>query len=127
VKIESLTLPDELQKRLEERIGMGMVGDIGRYAQFQTARSIPLAATSEGGAAGAGVGVGAGVAMGQAMAQTIAAAAGSSAAGAAAGSTTAGTAAPSAAAPPQTVVCEFCHSKIDRASRFCPECGQQLE
>jgi predicted amidophosphoribosyltransferase len=46
----------------------------------------------------------------------------------AAAATTAGTAAalPTAAAP-QTIVCEFCHSKIDRASRFCPECGQPLE
>jgi membrane protease subunit (stomatin/prohibitin family) len=115
VKVESLTLPDELQKRLEERIGMGMVGDGARYAQFQTARSIPLAATSEGGAAGAGVGLGAGVAMGQAMAQTIAGASGPAAP------------TPPAAAATQTIVCEFCHSKIDRASRFCPECGQQLE
>ena len=56
VKIESLTLPDELQKRLEERIGMGVVGDLGRYAQFQTARAIPLAAASEGGGGAAGAG-----------------------------------------------------------------------
>jgi hypothetical protein len=63
--------------------------------------------------------------MGQAMAQTIAQTTAS--AGAAAGSTTGGTTAPATAAPPQTIVCEFCHSKIDGASRFCPECGQQLE
>ena len=113
VKLESLTLPDELQKRLEERIGMRMVGDPARYAQFQTARSIPLAAASEGGggAAGAGVGVGAGVAMGQMMAQTMTAAA---AAGAA------------AAPPAATISCPNCRATIARATRFCPECGQSL-
>ena len=45
-----MSLPDELQKRLDERIGMGMVGDLGRYTQFQTAQSIPVAAASAGGA-----------------------------------------------------------------------------
>jgi membrane protease subunit (stomatin/prohibitin family) len=141
VKIESLTLPDELQKRLEERIGMGMVGDVGRYAQFQTARSIPLAATSPGGAAGAGVGVGAGVAMGQAMAGTIQGAtivappmAATNPAPPPAATNPAPPPAatnpappPAAAAAPASTVCEFCHSRIDRASRFCPECGQQIE
>ena len=107
VKIESLTLPDDLQQRLDERIGMTMVGDLGRYTQFQTARSIPLAAAAEGGggAAGAGVGVGAGVAMGQAMAQAIAQA--------------------SAAAAP-TATCRHCQATLARATRFCPECGQSL-
>lgn len=111
VQLESLTLPDELQKRLEERIGMGIVGDPARYLQFQAARSIPLAAASDGGAAGAGVGVGAGVAFGQVMAQ------GMTSALAAAG----GTVRPAAAA-----ACPHCHATLDRATRFCPECGQAL-
>jgi membrane protease subunit (stomatin/prohibitin family) len=115
VKLESLNLPEELQQRLDERIGMTMVGDLGRYAQFQTARAIPLAAAAEGGAAGAGVGVGAGVAMGQAMAQTIGTAAGARAAGSS-------TAAPAAGA----VTCPHCHAVLMEATRFCPECGQAL-
>jgi len=39
--VQNISLPDELQKRLDERIGMGVVGDLGRYTQFQTAQSIP--------------------------------------------------------------------------------------
>ena len=37
--VENLSLPDELQKLLDERIGMNMVGDMGRYTQFQVAQS----------------------------------------------------------------------------------------
>ena len=66
--VENLSLPDELQKVLDQRIGMTMVGDMGRYTQFEVAQSIPIAAANEGGGgAGLGAGLGAGVAMGQAM------------------------------------------------------------
>src|SRR2546425_3108870 len=41
--VENLSLPDELQKRLDERIGMNMVGDMGRYTQFQVGQSMPVA------------------------------------------------------------------------------------
>src|SRR4051812_7517770 len=33
--VQNLSLPDELQKILDQRIGMGMVGDMGRYTQYQ--------------------------------------------------------------------------------------------
>src|SRR6478609_4250712 len=66
--VENLSLPDELQKILDQRISMNMVGDMGRYTQFEVAQAIPVAAANEGGgAAGVGAGLGAGVAMGQAM------------------------------------------------------------
>ena len=42
--VENLSLPDELQKTLDARIGMNMVGDMGRYAQFQAGTSLPIAA-----------------------------------------------------------------------------------
>lgn len=50
---------------------MGMVGDMGRLTQFQTAQSIPIAAANEGGGAGVGAGLGAGLAMGQTMASSM--------------------------------------------------------
>lgn len=59
--VESITLPENLQKRLDERIGMGIVGDITRYTQYQTAQAIPLAAENEGGIAGIGAGLAAGM------------------------------------------------------------------
>jgi membrane protease subunit (stomatin/prohibitin family) len=69
--VESISLPDELQKALDARIGMGMVGDMQRYTQYQVASNIATAAANEGGIAGVGAGLGAGVAMGQAMTGAI--------------------------------------------------------
>jgi membrane protease subunit (stomatin/prohibitin family) len=44
---------------------MGMVGDLGKYTQFQVAQSVPLAAQNEGGLAGVGAGLAAGVGWGR--------------------------------------------------------------
>jgi len=114
--VENLSLPDELQKVLDQRIGMGMVGDMGRYTQYEVAQSIPIAAANEGGgAAGVGAGLGAGVAMGQAMMDALKK--GSPA------SQSEG--APPAAAPAaDTKFCLNCGKPIPRVSKFCRECGK---
>jgi membrane protease subunit (stomatin/prohibitin family) len=112
--VENLSLPDELQKRLDERIGMNMVGDMGRYTQFQVAQSLPIAAGNEGGgAAGVGVGLGAGLVMAQQMMNAI----------------KPGGAAPTEPGPPpaasaDTKFCQECGKTIPRSSKFCPECGK---
>ncbi|HYD53380.1 MAG TPA: SPFH domain-containing protein [Gemmatimonadaceae bacterium] len=113
--VENLSLPEELQKLLDQRIGMNMVGDMRQYAQFQAAQSMPIAAANEGGGAGLGAGLGAGMAMGKMM--TDALAGGQSAGGQPAGSQPAG--APAA----ETKFCSSCGAKIARASKFCSECG----
>jgi membrane protease subunit (stomatin/prohibitin family) len=69
--VQNVSLPEELEKVLDSRIGMNMIGDMGRYTQYQVANSIPLAAQNEGGLAGIGAGAGAGLALGQAMAQAM--------------------------------------------------------
>ena len=79
--VESVTLPEAIQKALDERISMGVVGDLNRYTQYQTASAIPLAAQNEGGLAGIGAGVGVGAAIGQAMATNMNAAPAPQAAG----------------------------------------------
>lgn len=71
LQVQNLSLPDELQKILDQRIGMGLIGDMTRYTQFQTAQSIPIAAANEGGLAGAGAGIGAGLTIGQTMASAM--------------------------------------------------------
>jgi membrane protease subunit (stomatin/prohibitin family) len=115
--VENLSLPDELQKILDQRISMNMVGDMGRYTQFEVAQSIPTAAANEGGrAAGVGAGLGAGVAMGQAMMDAL------KKAGSSTGeSGTAGAGGSSAGA--ETKFCLNCGKPIPRVTKFCPECG----
>jgi len=70
--VQNVSLPEELQKILDTRIGMNMIGDLGRYTQYQVATSIPLAAQNEGGIAGIGAGLGAGLGIGQAMTAAMA-------------------------------------------------------
>lgn len=62
--INSISLPEEVQKIVDERTSMQAIGDMGTYMQFKTAKSIEEAAKQPGGAAGTGVGLGAGVGMG---------------------------------------------------------------
>lgn len=115
--VENLSLPDELQKILDQRISMNMVGDMGRYTQFEVAQSIPTAAANEGGgAAGVGAGLGAGVAMGQAMMDALKKA-GST------GGESAGAGASGASVGAETKFCLNCGKPIPRVSKFCPECG----
>jgi membrane protease subunit (stomatin/prohibitin family) len=69
--IENVSFPPEVEAALDQRTKMGVVGDLAKYTQFQTAQAIPEAAKNPGGAAGAGVGLGAGLAMGQQMAASM--------------------------------------------------------
>ncbi len=99
--IENLSLPDELQKRLDERIGMSIVGDLGRYTKFQVAQSIPTAAANPGGvSAGVGAGLGAGIAMAQSMMDAL-----------------------KPDAPGATKPCAKCGKAVPPQAKFCPECG----
>jgi len=69
--VENVSLPEELQKAIDTRISMGMMGDMNQYTQYQVANSIPVAAANPGGAAGVGANLAAGVVMGQAMAKGL--------------------------------------------------------
>jgi membrane protease subunit (stomatin/prohibitin family) len=120
--VENLSLPDELQKVLDQRISMNMVGDMGRYTQYQVAQSIPIAAANEGGgAAGIGAGLGAGVAMGQAMMDAVKKASAPSGESA---PSSGGSAAGTAAAGTETKFCLNCGKPIPKVAKFCPGCGQ---
>lgn len=74
--VQNLSLPEELQKILDQRIGMGMVGgDMGKFMQYQTGQAIPemakAAGQGGGSVAGDAMGLGAGIAMGQVLAQNL--------------------------------------------------------
>jgi len=125
--VESLSLPDELQKLLDQRIGMNMIGDMGRYTQFQVAQSMPIAAANEGaGVAGAGLGLGAGLAMAQQMMGAMRPP-----------EPPAAPPPPPPVAPPvapagapvvpsgETKFCIECGKAMPKRAKFCPECGAQ--
>lgn len=69
--INNLNLPEEIQKAFDQKASMGVIGDMGKFTQYQAASSIPLAASNEGGIAGVGASMGAGLAMGQIMQQAL--------------------------------------------------------
>lgn len=73
--VQNVSLPEELQKILDQKIGMGMVGnDMAKFMQYQTAQAIPKfaeGAGNGGGIAGDAMGLGAGVALGQVLAQNL--------------------------------------------------------
>ena len=77
--VQNVSLPEELQKILDQKIGMGMVGDdMAKFMQYQTAQAIPKFAEGGGAGGGSGIagdamGLGAGVALGQVLAQNLAA------------------------------------------------------
>ena len=108
--VENLSLPDELQKVLDQRIGANMAGDLGRYTQFQAAQALPVAAANPGGAAGVGVGLGAGLTMAQTMMGAVKAA----------------PEAPSPATAPaaDAKFCIECGHAMRARAKFCPECGK---
>jgi membrane protease subunit (stomatin/prohibitin family) len=134
--VENLSLPEELQKMLDTRVGMNMIGDMGRYTQYQVANSMPIAAANEGGGvAGIGVGLGAGMAMANQMVNALNPQGGMNPQGGPQGgglNPQGGGAAPQTPAPAgagapatgaETKFCMECGKPIPKKSKFCPECG----
>jgi membrane protease subunit (stomatin/prohibitin family) len=62
--IENVSLPPEVEAAMDKRTQMGVIGDLGRYTQFQTANAIEDAAKNPGGS-GEALGLGLGVGLGQ--------------------------------------------------------------
>jgi membrane protease subunit (stomatin/prohibitin family) len=110
--VENISLPEDLQKIMDQRIGVSMAGDLSRFTQLEAAESLSLAAANPGGAADAGVGLGAGMAMAQTMMAATRGAVASAPV----------TEAPAAGAA--TKFCMACGKPMPRVAKFCPECGQ---
>jgi membrane protease subunit (stomatin/prohibitin family) len=110
--IENISLPEEVEKAMDRRTSMGVVGDLNKYTQFQAAESMREAAQNGGGFAGAGVGMGAGMAMGQMFNQAMSANMQQS----------------QAQAPAQQSAgfCPSCGNPLTPGAKFCANCGQKL-
>lgn len=118
-QVIAITPPDEVAKRIDERSGIGAIGDMRTYTQFQTAQAIRDAANSPGTGGdmtGIGVGLGAGAGIGQAMAGALRDAY----------SPQQPAQQPAGAAAPATVTCPNCNANVPVTSKFCPNCGHNL-
>ncbi|MDD8013481.1 MAG: SPFH domain-containing protein [Acidobacteriota bacterium] len=112
--INAITPPEEVQKMIDERSGMGAVGDMGKFVQFKAAKAMEKAA-EKGGEASSGMGMGMGAGMGMMIPgminQAMQDAKKQNVADAAAGAAMA------------TKVCPSCKNEAPATAKFCPECG----
>jgi len=107
-----INLPEEVQKAVDTRASMSVLGT--NYMGYQAGQAMREAAQNpSGGAAGAGVGVGAGIGMGYMMMGQM-------------GGMGQQPPAPATAAPPSPPpagVCVKCGASVPQGSKFCPSCG----
>ena len=110
--VENISLPEEVEKTMDKRTSMGVLGNLDQYAKYQAAEAMREAANNDGsGMAGMGAGMGAGAAMGQMFAQSF-------------GQPSAAPAAPAApAAQGAVTTCSAGGGQIAAGAKFCPECG----
>jgi membrane protease subunit (stomatin/prohibitin family) len=104
----AITPPEEVQKMMDERAKMAIVGDMQQYTAYKAAEAIPEFAKS-GGGGGIGMDLGMGMGVGQAIGGVISKGLGQ------------GPAAPAAQA-----ACPKCRKFVAADSRFCPECGATM-
>ena len=110
--IENLSLPEEVEKALDERTKLGVLEDkMGTYTRMKTADAIGDAAKNESGGnlAGLGVGLGAGSAIGNLFANNLS------------------MENPQVNKKVEEVECIKCGALIKKGSKFCSECGSKQE
>src|SRR5918911_1761949 len=148
--VENISLPPEVEAAMDKRTSMGVIGDVGRYQQFQAADAMRDAAQNPSGGAGTGAGLGAGFAIGNMMAGQMAnglkpqqqhqqnTQGGSSTGSATIKCPKCGAASTGAAkfcnecgakleVAPQTVACLKCGEQIQAGAKFCNHCGARQE
>jgi len=108
--IENISLPEDVEKAMDKRTSMGVVGDLNKFTKYQTAEAIREAANNEGGGlAGAGAGMGAGAAMAHSMMGSMNS--------------------QQSTVQPQTtkVKCTNCGASVDENAKFCSSCGNKMK
>lgn len=71
--LQNISMPEEVQKAIDQRASMGAIGNMQQFTQYQAAQAMRDAAQQEGGGglAGAGLGLGAGAGLGAMMGQAM--------------------------------------------------------
>lgn len=111
-QVIAITPPEEVQRRIDERTGMAILGDPKQYLQYEAAKSLGEGnATPALNPAQTGLELGAGLGLGQAMAESMRET----------------VAEPARLEREKTVECPHCHAIVPADSRFCSNCGQRLQ
>src|SRR5438876_1070649 len=110
--VENISLPAEVEAAMDKRTSMGVIGDVGRYAQFQAADAMRDAAQNPSGGASTGAGLGAGFAIGNAMAGAM---------------TNAMNQPKSDSGGAARISCPKCGASNLSNAKFCNECGAKVE
>jgi excisionase family DNA binding protein len=71
--LQNISMPEEVQKAIDQRASMGAIGNMQQFTQYQAAQALRDAAQQEGGGGltGAGLGLGAGASLGAMMGQAL--------------------------------------------------------
>jgi membrane protease subunit (stomatin/prohibitin family) len=111
-QIVAITPPEEVQRRIDERTSMSVLGDPGTSRQFEAARALGGDAdTLALEAAQTGPELGASLGIGQAMAPT----------------SHETLPEPARIGQSGTIECPHCHAQAPADARFCPNCGRALD
>jgi membrane protease subunit (stomatin/prohibitin family) len=102
--IAAITPPEEVQRVIDERAGMGAIGDMNAYMQYKAAQAMEDAAKQPGGAAGQGMGLGLGIGYGQKMAEGL-----------------------GQKGAERTASCRHCNASLEQGAKFCPACGKSQD
>ncbi len=117
--INSVTPPEEVQKSIDERGGMGAIGDMGKFMNFKAAKSMEKAAEA-GGEASSGMGMGLGAGFGMMMPGMINKSMNQVGQNQNQSSTNGN---PSV----QMISCTKCKTSVPVGSKYCSECGNKFE
>lgn len=105
--IENISLPEDVEKAMDKRTSMGVMGDLKKYAQYQAAEAITDAAQNEGGSmASAGVSLGAGAALGKMMTEAFSE--------------------NDSKEQEVKILCPNCKTYVKKGAKFCYECGNKM-
>ena len=143
VVVENLSLPPEVEKVLDQRTSMGVIGSaLPQYAQYQATEAMRDAARNKGGISGAGIGMGAGAALGRMMGDAMGQLNQQAAAQAQQQTQQQAQYQPQAQHQPQTPApaasgaqgagggarfCQQCGAALAENARFCPQCGEKIQ